>query len=131
MNRRLLLTSSALILGICALAATFLPQETLSLLKTDPSPVPVLLTQILGALYFGFAMLNWMARGNLLGGVYGRPVVLANLFHFTIAGLALAKQVARGSSGAAIIGACVIYVAFAIAFGGVMFSSPVTGKEST
>jgi hypothetical protein len=36
-------------------------------------------------------MLNWMAKGTIIGGIYNRPIAIANLTHFLIGGLALAK----------------------------------------
>lgn len=52
----------------------------------------VLIMQVTGALYFGFAMLNWMAKSILIGGIYARPVSIGNFCHFGIAALALVKS---------------------------------------
>ena len=40
-----------------------------------------------------FAMLNWMAKGVIIGGIYSRPIVIANLAHFLIGDLELIKAV--------------------------------------
>jgi len=50
-----------------------------------------LILQLLGAAYFAFAMLNWMAKGAIIGGIYNRPIATANLSHFLIGGIALKK----------------------------------------
>ena len=34
--------------------------------------------QLLGAALFAFAWLNWIGRGAIYGGIYGRPIVVAN-----------------------------------------------------
>jgi hypothetical protein len=60
---------SAGLMTILGLAASFAPQEILSAAGADSEGLPVLLVQITGGLYLGFAMLNWMARGVLIGGI--------------------------------------------------------------
>jgi hypothetical protein len=47
--------------------------------------------QLFGAALCGFALLNWMSKGTAMGGIYGRPLAMGNLVHFTIGGLALMK----------------------------------------
>ena len=125
MNTRLLLGSSAVVMGTAGIAASFLPQELLSLSSGGPNGALVLLVQLFGALLFGFAMVNWTARGAAMGGIYGRPIALGNLTHFVIGALALLKGVADGATDPLIIGAGAIYIGFAIAFGFAFFRSPV------
>jgi hypothetical protein len=50
------------------------------------------LTPLLGAALLGFGAMNWIARGAVLGGIYGRAVVAGNQTHLTIGGLVLVKQ---------------------------------------
>lgn len=83
------MTITAAILGATGIVLTFMPQEVASFLNLPEATT--ILFQILGALYFGFAMLNWTAKANLIGGIYSRPVAIANFTHFLIGGLALAK----------------------------------------
>jgi len=30
--------------------------------------------QIIGSFYFAFAILNWMSKGSIIGGIYNRPI---------------------------------------------------------
>src|SRR5687767_3301513 len=90
MNTRVVMGASALVMGALGLSATFLPQEIAAYVTASPGALPLLI-QVLGALYFAFAMLNWSAKDSLLGGIYNRPVALGNLVHFVIGALALAK----------------------------------------
>jgi hypothetical protein len=123
MNPRLLMIASALVLGVTGIAASFAPQEILSTLGVAPvSPLPVLV-QLLGALLFGFAMLNWLARETLIGGVYGRPVTVGNLSHFAIGALALLRGLAAGASPV-LWGVTAVYTVFALGFGWVLFRHP-------
>ncbi|MEH0155184.1 hypothetical protein V6R21_13645 [Limibacter armeniacum] len=87
MNTKLLMTASAITLGITGITLSFFPQEVASIFGTS-SPIFI---QLLGALYFGFAMINWTAKANLIGGIYGRPIAIGNMAHFVIGGLALAR----------------------------------------
>lgn len=84
----------------------------------------VLLVQAGAALYLGFGLMNWMARGVLLGGIYSRPLAFGNFFHFVVVAVALLKAAAANGSPA-LIAATVVYVIFAVWFGKVLFSSPV------
>ena len=76
MNTRLLMRASAVLLGVVGAATTFLPQEILTRAGAAPVGFSVVLVQIAGALYLGFAVLNWMAQGNIIGGIYSRPVAI-------------------------------------------------------
>src|SRR5205085_10523723 len=116
MPTRILMKASAAFMAVLGLAATFMPQEILAFAGSATNNVAVLIVQVTGALYFGFAMLNWMAQGLLIGGIYGRPLTVANLAHCTIAALALIKAVASGQHQPAVIGAAVVYAIFAILF---------------
>jgi hypothetical protein len=87
MNTRLLLGSSALFMGAAGLAASFLPHELLALMDVVPTVTLAVFVQLFGAILFGFAMVNWIARSTPIGGIYGRPIALGNLAHFTIGAL--------------------------------------------
>ena len=83
------MTVSAGLMATSGLFLTFLPGEIIAyFLPGDNSQLYIIL-QVLGSLYFAFAMLNWMARANLIGGIYSRPVSIANLTHFFIGSMAL------------------------------------------
>ena len=81
MKTKWLLSSSAVMMGLLGLAGTFIPEEISKILGIDPSPITLILLQIIGGLYLGFAMLNWFTRSALIGGIYNKPVVLGNLIH--------------------------------------------------
>lgn len=119
MNSKIIMTSSAIFLGLAAVVCTFLPEEIVDLLGLEAGNTIIL--QILGALYFGFAMVNWMGKSNLIGGIYGKPVALGNFSHFMIAGIALAKLCIKNPAldGMAIL--TFIYLIFGVLFGLVLF----------
>ena len=121
MNTRLVMRASVVFLGVLGVGATFLPQEILARAGALPIGFSVVLVQIAGALYLGFAMLNWMAQGNIIGGIYGRPVAIGNLTHFTIAALALVKSILAGSGAPEVIVGAAAYAVFAVLFGIIAF----------
>lgn len=117
--------ASALFLGLVGLAASFLPQEILAWAGVSPAPFAVVLVQVLGAVYLGFAFLNWMAKGILIGGIYARPVALGNFFHFAVATVVLVKAILGGGASPVLLAIAVPYAILAAWFGLVLFTSPV------
>ena len=121
MNTKLLMVASAVALGLAGLTASFAPAELLSAWGAPATAQTTVLVQILGALYFGFAFLDWSAKGVMIGGIYARPVSLGNFLHFTMGALALAKQAGSRGLGMPLIVVLVIYTIFAILFGLLVF----------
>lgn len=104
------------------LGASLFPQELLVTFDSHPSDFSVLLVSLLGALYLGFALLNWMARANLIGGIYSRPVAIGNFVHFFAATIVLIKQLVAGPTNVAFVLGTIAYVLFAVGFGYVAFA---------
>jgi hypothetical protein len=128
MNTRILMTISAFIMGVAGIILSFLPHEILTYLNSSAGGIlDGLILQLLGALYFAFAMVNWTARSNLIGGIYARPVAVGNLTHFAIGALALIKGYSS-SQEALILSLALIYSLFAVLFAIVIFTHPVKDK---
>ena len=124
------MTSSAIILALIGISLIFFPKEILDYFELSTSDTLELLMQIIGSFYFAFAMLNWMSKGSLIGGIYNRPIALANWTHFFIAGLALIKGVLANPSLSYVIWSiAIIYSIFAILFGIVAFKHPVSENK--
>jgi hypothetical protein len=125
MNTKLLMTLSALAMGLTGISLSFLPHEIVSYLSGATATVrDALVLQVLGALYFAFAMVNWIAKANLIGGIYARPIAIGNLTHFTIGALALAKGYFAIHAMEVMVVA-IVYAVFAILFAVVFFRHPV------
>jgi hypothetical protein len=86
------MTLSAVFLGSMGIALSFLPAEIAGILNIKETSSFLVMLQVLGSLYFAFAMLNWMAKGSIIGGIYNRPIVIANFTHFFMGALALGKS---------------------------------------
>ena len=130
MNTKSLMTLSAIILALKGISLIFFPKEILDYFELSTSDTLELLMQIIGSFYFAFAMLNWMSKGSLIGGIYNRPIALANWTHFFIAVLALIKGVLDNPSLSYVIWSiAIIYSIFAILFGIVLFKHPVSENK--
>ena len=126
----IVMTASAVLLGITGILLTFLPEEILHQFDVVVSKPLRFLIEILGALYFGFAMLNWMTRTSIIGGLYNKPISVANFTHFFIAGIALLKGVMADPNLSVIIWAMtVVYIIFAVCFGIIFYKNPVAEKH--
>jgi hypothetical protein len=116
--------ASSVAMGVAGIALTFLPQEFLSWGGTQPGTLATLIAQAAGALYIGFAALNWMAKDVVIGGIYSRPVALGNFAHFFILAAALLRLSVSAQRSGFILLIAVLYLAFAVGFGIVLFTSP-------
>jgi hypothetical protein len=115
--------ASAAFLAVLGFATSFLPERVLGLHGTVPDTPTLLLIQMTGALYLGFAILNWTARGILIGGIYARPVALGNFLHFAMVSVMLIKAaIVHGVVQLAI--SATVFSVFAIWFGLVLFRPP-------
>lgn len=122
---------SAVFMLALGVLLTFAPQEVLAYGGSKAQPAGVLAVQAGGALYLGFAMLNWMAKDSLIGGIYSRPVAMGNLLHFFAMSAALLKAVAGAHREPVLAGLAVVYTLFAVWFLRVTFGSPArVGAES-
>jgi len=128
LHTRLLLCISAAFMAVLGIGMSFLPQELLAYFDARSARPTIVLVQVTGALYLGFAMLNWMSRGVIVGGIYARPLALANFLHFAVVATTLVKLLMAQMSQPALL-VTAIYVAFAVWFGLVLFTHPI--RESS
>ena len=120
-----LLASSAVYMGAAGLGLTFAADDLLRHVRQPDARILVVFVQTIGALYLAFAALNWLLRGSVIGGIYGRPLALANLLHFLIVAIMLVRWAVEGGPPGIMVLAG-IYAAFAISFVAVMFREPQT-----
>lgn len=116
---------SAILMGALGFVTQFMPQELLQTMGMQTEVPATLLVQTIGALYLGFAAMNWMAKGVLIGGIYAKPLAMGNLAHFMIGALALIKAGFVLEAMPLLWLAAGIYGAFALAFALVAFRHPL------
>ena len=129
MNTKILMMLSAVFLALLGLLTSYWPDKVLETHGTVPDNTTLLLLQMMGALYLGFAILNWTARGVLIGGIYARPLALGNFLHFAMVGVMLAKA-AISHGVIQLASSAFVFSGFAIWFGIVLFTSPVKALQA-
>jgi hypothetical protein len=130
MKTKIVMTSSAIFLGVIGILLSFLPSEIITYLGVEPTIITTLFLKILSALYLGFGILNWMAKGSIIGGIYNRPIVIGNLMHFGVGAIALIKIVSHIEiHSEIIISLTVLYVIFTILFTYIFKNNPATVKK--
>jgi hypothetical protein len=126
-HTKILMMLSAVFLALLGVATSYFPEKVLATHGTVPDNATLLLVQMMGAVYLGFALLNWTARGVLMGGIYARPVALGNFLHFAMVGMMLARA-AISHGVVQLATSAAVFSAFAIWFGIVLFRAPVAGR---
>jgi hypothetical protein len=122
---KILMTISALFLGIMGIFLSFLPKEIINYLNINSNVITILLFQLIGALYLGFGILNWMLKGSRIGGIYNRPVLMGNLMHFLVGAMALIKIVSSiQAHSEIIIFLMIVYSTLSISFAILFKSNP-------
>lgn len=129
MNTRIVLGSSGLAMGVVGLLASFLPHEILTALQENAAGLVPVLVQVLGALYLGFGILNWMSKGVRIGGIYARPVATGNFLHFFAGAMALLKGISLEQSHWLIMALAGVYALYAVLFGLILFRDPLKAKD--
>ena len=130
MNTKILMTSSAIFLAIIGILFSFLPNEVMEYLNVEPNSISIIFLNILSALFLGFGILNWMAKGTLIGGIYNKPIVIGNLMHFGVGAIALIKVVFNNQTRPEIIiSLTAVYLIFAILFAYVFFVNPTKNEK--
>ena len=87
------------------------------------------LGQLLGAAWLGIAALNWLQRAAMLGGIYGRPIVLANLVLYFISALSLLRSLLGGGGPPALWLALALTGVLAAAYGALLLRGPFDPLE--
>ncbi len=125
MNTKKLMIASSLFLGILGVLLTFLTQEIAEIIHFKSGKISFLILQILGSAYLGFAILNWMTKNNLIGGIYSRPLLIGNLIHFLVSSFALFRMIEHSENLFLMcVSLTIIYTFFTLAFSYVFITNP-------
>lgn len=82
---------SAAFLALCGLALLFAADVVLPALLPGFRAADAWLGQMLAAGWLAMAVLNWFNQLTLLGGIYGRAVVMSNVAFYFIAAMVLVR----------------------------------------
>ncbi|MGD8319850.1 MAG: hypothetical protein PVJ02_05335 [Gemmatimonadota bacterium] len=124
-----IMLASGLVLGGLGLALLFAPVELAPVLGLGAGPGSGLAVQLFGSCLLAVGTMNWMGRGGIYGGIYGRPMAFANFFLAMLCVLGLGQTTAArgGPPGAWVLTA--VFAADMAAFAWIVFfSRPWKGK---
>ncbi len=84
----------------------------------------VWLGQLLAAAWLGVAGLNWLPRRATLGGIYGRPIVPANLALYFVSALSLMRVLRGDAAQPWIRPAFLVSAVLAVSYGALLLRGP-------
>jgi hypothetical protein len=125
MTTRALMVTSAAVTGAAGIALLFAPGEVYQFAAGAPaSPVVRVAFQLGAAALLGLGAVNWVGRGLILGGIYGRALVLGNLVHWTVGGLVMLRALFDRPGAPALWIVTAVYGVLAFLFAGVLRRHP-------
>lgn len=116
--------ASAGLLLVAGLAFLFAADDILPRLIPAFPATGAWLGQLLAAAWLAIATLNWLSQALLLGGIYGRSVVLTNAVLYFVASIVLLKIATRSHAPAGVVLLLVPFVVFAALYGWLLFRGP-------
>ena len=114
---RLIATVSAVLLGVGGMVLLFAADLVLEHLGAAGHAAAVV-GQMLGGAWLALAVSTWITRGSPQGGIYGRPIVLANTWVYTITALVCLRAFSVGQTISVV---ALIAAVFAVLYGYVLF----------
>ena len=124
MNTRMLMTLSTACLGLLGIALLFFPQEAGGLIPLGPDSE--LSAQMAAAGFLAIAVLDWAGRGAVYGGIFGRPIVLANLMLGMVCGGSILGTLRRGGGTPSAWGLAAFFLLYVALYASLLFRSPST-----
>jgi hypothetical protein len=112
------------VLALGGVALLFAPDVIVPALVPGFPPGALWLAQLLAAAWLGVAALDWLQRATLLGGIYGRPVVLANLVLYFVGDLAVLRALREPGAPRALWLFVVPATLLAVAYGALLLRGP-------
>jgi hypothetical protein len=120
---------SALLLFVAGLVLLFAPDVVLPAVVPGFPAAGAWLGQLLAAAWLGVAVLTWLQRKAVLGGIYGRPTVLANLALYFISALSLLRVLLNHGAVPILWVLVAIMCVLALAYGALLLCGPFGVSE--
>jgi hypothetical protein len=115
---------SAALLSLAGLALLFASDVLLPAVVPGLPPAAAWLGQLLAAAWLGVAALNWLQRAAVLGGIYGRPIVIANLALYFVSALSLFRALVSAGTPSALWLALAPSAVLAAVYGALLLRGP-------
>ena len=120
--------TSAIVLLIEGVALLFAPELVLGRLVPGLPDAALFLGQLVGAGWLGVAALNWLSQRSTLGGIYGRPVVAANVATHFIGALVLIDAATGAGAEAGLWVLTAPAILLAGVYGWLLLCGPLRGE---
>ena len=121
-----LLIATTVFFGLLGIVLIFLPDELLVYYEIENHPMLALLCQLAGAIHFAIAMLNWMNKEKVIGGIYNRPLAVTNFTYLFIAGISAFKYVMGVGEITSLVGVLTaIYLLLGLLYLRLLFTHPL------
>ena len=121
--------ASAALLLLGGVALLFAPDLILPRLVPGFPAAGLWIGQLLGGACLGMAALNWLQRAAVLGGIYGRPVVLANLVLYFVGALTLIRALQDPAASRALWLVAAPALGLAVVYGARLLRGPFDPLE--
>ena len=115
---------SAFVLGASGVALLFASDVILPARVPGFPAAAAWLGQLLAAAWLAIAALNWLQRSAVVGGIYGRAVVLVNLLLYFVTALSVGRALAGGAAPASLWALTVPAAVLAAAYGALLLRGP-------
>lgn len=115
---------SALVLGVAGVALLFASDVVLPRVVPGFPPGAAWLGQLLAAAWLGMAVNTWLRRGAILGGIYGRPVVLGNFAVYFMSALSLVRVLHADTAQAWLWWAFAVSALLAVSYAALLLRGP-------
>lgn len=115
---------SAAFLCCLGLSLLFVPDVVLGALTPGVPQTAEWIGQLLAAAWLGMASLNWMQRSVVIGGIYGRPLVSANVVLYMVSALSMTRVASTPGATWAAVALTVPLCLFAAAYAALLFRGP-------
>lgn len=109
----------------------FAPELLVGVFGVGASPEGRVAAQLFGTALISFGLMNWIARGLVLGGIYGRALVYGNFVHTFIGSLVVLRARLNGFGNQYFWIEVVLYLIFAVLFSLMLFRGPFVGRQDT
>ncbi|HEY4320049.1 MAG TPA: hypothetical protein VGM77_02635 [Gemmatimonadales bacterium] len=123
--------ASAAFLAVGGLALLFAPDDILPRVIPNFPVTASWLGQLIAAGWLALAVLNWFSRASVLGGIYARPIVLANALFYFIGATTLFRSI-RGHVDLSVLWWVAVPVTlFAAIYIRLLFGGPINADVDT
>lgn len=117
-------TVSALVLAAGGIALLFASDEILPRAMPGITVGTAVLGQLVAAGWLAVAGLNWNQRHMIVGGIYGRPLVLANFALYVVTAFSLAHPAMAGGAPRAFGPLAVLFGVLALVYTMLLLRGP-------